>query len=89
MYTGDITSSVSQVNNTKSTIQALLKNRERPTTAKSVSVDSNKDKSTLTNFSIVSDFSNLGNSSKKVEIDGKSLSLVDHVPNNSNLQENL
>lgn len=89
MYTGDITSSASQGNNTKSTIQALLRNRERPSAAKSLSVNSSKDKNTLSNFSVVSDFSNIGNTSKTVETDAnKNLSLSD-VPNNNNLQENL
>lgn len=87
MYTGDITSTVSLGNNTKSTIQALLRNRERPTAAKSLPVDSAKDKNKLSNFSVTSDFSNLGSSSKTVEIDSKSLSLPDHIHNNQ--QENL
>lgn len=82
MYTGDLTSPVSLGNHTKSTIQALLKNRERPVTVKSLPVDSTKDKNTLTNFSGASDFSNLGSSYKKVEIDSKSLSLPDHIPEN-------
>lgn len=87
MYTGDITSTVSQANtNTKSSIQALLRNRERPTSAKSSPVNSAKDKNSLTNFCVVSDFSNLGSSSKKVEFDSNSLSLPDHIPNNQ--QEN-
>lgn len=87
MYTGDITSTVSQSNTTKSTIQALLRNRERPTAAKSLPVDSAKDKNKLTNFSVTSDFTNFGSSSKTVEIDTKSLSLPDHILNNQ--QENL
>lgn len=87
MYTGDINSTVSQSNTTKSTIQALLRNRERPTATKSSPIDSAKDKNTLANFSVTSDFSNLGSSSKKVEIDSKSLSLPDHILNNQ--QENL
>lgn len=87
MYTGDITSTVSQSNTTKSTIQALLRNRERPTATKSSATDSAKDKNTLTNFSVTSDFSNLGSSYKRVEIDTKNLSLPDHIPNNQ--QENL
>lgn len=87
MYTGDINSTVSQGNTTKSTIQALLRNRERPTAAKSLPVESAKDKNKLTNFSVTSDFSNLGSSSKTVEIDSKGLSLPDHIINNQ--QENL
>lgn len=86
MYTGDTSSSVSQGNITKSTIQALLKNRERPSSVKSLPVDSIKDKNTLNNYSVTSDYSNLGTNSKKVEIDSKNLSLPDHV---NNLQENL
>lgn len=87
MYTGDITSTVSQGNNTKSTIQALLRSRERPSAAKSLPVNSAKDKNKLTNFSATSDFSNLGSSCKTVEIDSKSLPVPDHILNNQ--QENL
>lgn len=85
MYTGDTTSTVSQ-GNTKSTIQALLRNRERPFAVKSLPTDSAKEKGVLTNFTVSSD---LGNISQQLDSDTKSKSLPEYPNNNNNQQENL
>lgn len=84
MYTDDTTSTVSQ-ENTKSTIKALLRNREQAISSKSVPSDSIADKGVLTKYSVAADSLDSLNSSRNLE--SESQSILEYL-NSSNQQDN-
>lgn len=87
MYTVDTSATTSQ-GNTKSTIQTLLKNKEQcPIPIKPLSVDSNSERGISNNYTIISDFSDLGALSPNLEFDTQSQASPDLASTNS--QESL